>query len=202
MVGDLKLIGLTGGIGAGKSTVARMIADRKVPVIDADQLAREVVEPGTPAHAEIAAAWPQVIDASAGGIDRRRLAAVVFADPSARARLEAMTHPRIQQHVADRAAALARDGHRIAFYEAALLVETGFHRGLDGLVVVVAPEEIRIARVVARDGCTPAEARARMAAQASPRDQQQAATHRVDNGADLAATRRRVDEILADLLST
>ena len=105
-----RLVGLTGNIGSGKSTVARLFAARGVPVIDADGLLREVQAPGQPAHAEIAAAWPEAV-APDGGIDRKRLGAIVFADPAARKRLEAITHPRIQELSRARAAALAAAGH-------------------------------------------------------------------------------------------
>src|SRR6185436_7959602 len=110
MVDGLRLIGLTGGIGSGKSTVARLIAARGIPVLDADQLAREAALPGTPALAEIAAAWPEAI-AAGGTLDRKRLGALVFADPSARARLEAILHPHIMALAGARAAALAAAGH-------------------------------------------------------------------------------------------
>lgn len=198
MVDGLKLWGLTGGIGSGKSTVARMIAGLGVPVIDADQLAREVVLPGSPALAAIADEWPEAIGMD-GSIDRRRLAAIVFADPEARLRLERITHPRIAELCAARAAALARAGHRLAFYEASLLVETGRHADLDGLCVVTAPEEAQVARVVERSGLPPEEARARIAAQLPLADKIKAATHVVDNGGDLAATRAQVERLVAEL---
>src|SRR5215468_1671968 len=102
----LRLVGLTGNIGSGKSTVGRLFAARGVPVIDADELLRAVQAPGQPAHADIAAAWPEVV-APDRGIDRKRLGKIVFADPAARKRLEAITHPRIQELSRARAAALA-----------------------------------------------------------------------------------------------
>ena len=128
----VKLVGLTGGIGAGKSTVAGVLRAAGIPVIDADLLAREVVEPGRPAHAEIARAWPQVLGPD-GRVDRQQLGAIVFADPASQARLEAITHPRIRERVAAERAALDAAGQRLAVLEAALLVETGFYRQLDGL---------------------------------------------------------------------
>src|SRR5439155_5548319 len=97
------------------------------PVLDADRIARDVVAPGQPALADIAAAWPDVV-ADGTRLDRKRLAARVFADPAARARLQAITHPRIQAQALAEAAALERAGDRLAFYEASLLVETGRHR--------------------------------------------------------------------------
>jgi dephospho-CoA kinase len=193
----LKLVGLTGGIGSGKSTVARMIAELGVPVLDADELAREVVAPGQPAAAEIAAAWPAVAQPG-GGIDRARLARIVFADPEARLRLEAITHPRIQELAEARARALAAAGHRLAFYEASLLVETGRHRDFDGLVVVTCSPKRQLARAVAR-GLSPDEARARMAAQLPLADKVRAATHVIDNDDDLEATRAQVEKLVASL---
>jgi dephospho-CoA kinase len=196
MIDDLKLVGLTGGIGAGKSTVAEMLQARGVPVVDADQLAREVMAPGQPAHAEVAAAWPQVI-APSGEIDRRKLGALVFADPEARRRLESITHPRIQELLLGRARALAAAGHRLAFYEASLLVETGRHRDFDGLVLVTASEEERLQRVQARDGSTRQAALARLRAQLPEEQKRKVATHLIDNSGDREATRRQVDELLA-----
>ena len=138
--------------------------DQGIPVIDADTIARAVVEPGQPAHREIAQAWPEVIAAN-GQIDRKKLGAIVFADARSRARLEAITHPRIREQVTVRAAELAAAGHGLAFLEAALLVETGFYKQLDGLVVVAASEEAQLARVMARDACSRERALARIRVQ-------------------------------------
>lgn len=198
MIEDLKLVGLTGGIGAGKSTVAEMIRARNVPVLDADRLAREVMAPGQPAHAEVAAAWPQVIGPG-GEIDRRKLGALVFSDPAARRRLEAITHPRIQELALTRARALAAAGHRLAFYEASLLVEAGRERDFDGLVVVTADEEQRLARVQARDQTSRDSALARLRAQLPVEQKLKLATHVIDNSGDREATRRQVDELIAQL---
>ncbi|MES1157741.1 MAG: dephospho-CoA kinase [Haliangium ochraceum] len=195
MTEGLRLIGLTGGIGSGKSTVARLVADRGIPVLDADQLAREITAPGAPAFAEIAAAWPEVITA-AGHIDRRRLGGIVFAEPAARARLEAITHPRIIALANERVKELARAGHRLAFYEAALLVETGRYRDLDGLVVVDAPEALRVARVAARDQVAESDVRARVAAQLPLAEKRRVATQVIDNDGDEAALAARVDKLL------
>jgi dephospho-CoA kinase len=194
----LKLVGLTGGIGSGKSTVARMIAALGVPVLDADQLLRDVQAPGQPAAAEIAAAWPQVMRPD-GSVDRAALGRIVFADPVARLRLEAITHPRIQALTEARAAELAAAGHRLVFYEASLLVETGRYRDLDGLVVVSAAPETQLARVLARDGMTEAQARARIAAQLPLADKVRVATAVIDNDGSLEATREQVERLVAAL---
>ena len=198
MIGKLRFVGLTGGIGAGKSTVAEMLRAAGVPVLDADQLAREVVVAGQPAHAEIAALWPGVI-ASDGAIDRKKLGDKVFADPEARVRLEAITHPRIQERALAQARALEAAGHRLAFYEASLLVESNRHRDFDGLVVVVADEEQQIARTMARDRSTREQALARLRAQMPPEEKRRAATHVIDNSGDLESTRRQVAALIAAL---
>jgi len=141
-----------------------MFTDRGVPVVDADALAREVVAPGQPALAEIAAAWPKVI-APDGALDRKRLGAIVFADPAARTRLEAITHPHIQVLGTERLAALAGACHALALYEATLLVESGRWRAFDGLIVVTASTETQLARAMARDGLSRSQAEARVRAQ-------------------------------------
>jgi dephospho-CoA kinase len=191
---------LTGNIGSGKSTVGRLFAARGVPVIDADELLRAVQAPGQPAHADIAAAWPEVV-APDGGIDRKRLGKIVFADPAARSRLEAITHPRIQELSRARVAALAAAGHELAIYEASLLVESGRDKELDGLIVVTASPATQIARVGARDGLREEDVRARMRAQLPQEDKVRLATHVIDNDGDLAATEAQVDRIIASLRS-
>ena len=194
----LKVLGLTGGIGSGKSTVARLISELGVPVLDADQLAREVVEPGRPALAEVAAAWPQAIGPD-GKVHRKRLADIVFADPAQRLRLEAIMHPRIQALADERLAELARKGHALAFYEASLLVESGRYKDFDGLVVVTASPETQLERVLARGGLAAAEAQARIDAQLPLLAKVRVATHLIDNDGDLDATSAQVDRLVASL---
>ena len=197
----IKLVGLTGGIGSGKSTVARMLSERGIPVIDADAIARQVVEPGSPAHGEIAAAWPEVIAAD-GGIDRKKLGAIVFSDPKSQARLEAITHPRIREQVAVQAAALEAAGHGLVFLEAALLVETGFYKQLDGLVVVSLGEKAQAERVMARDACSRESALARIRAQRPLADKIRVADYVVDNGGDIESTREKLAQILRVIETT
>jgi len=202
VAGAFKLVGLTGNIGSGKSTVAGMFAARGIPVIDADDLLRQAQAPGQPAHAEIAAAWPEVL-APDGTIDRKRLGKIVFGDPdpAARKRLEAITHPRIQELSRARAAALAAAGHPLAIYEASLLVESGRDKELDGLIVVTASPATQIARVVARDGLREEDVRARLRAQLPQQDKVRLATHVIDNDGDRATTEAQVDRIIARLRS-
>lgn len=198
MARGLKLVGLTGGIGSGKSTVARLIAGRGIPVLDADELAVAAVAPGRPANAEIAAAWPSVMRKDRT-VDRKRLGKIVFADPAQRRRLEAIMHPRIQELCEERARELAAQGHPLAFYEASLLVESGRHRDFDGLVVVSASPSTQLARIQTRGDLTPDEARARIAAQLPLADKIRAATHVIDNDGEIASTRAQVDKLLREL---
>jgi dephospho-CoA kinase len=197
-VGDVRVYGLTGNIGSGKSTVARLFAEAGVPVIDADQLAREVVLPGTEAHAEIARRFPGVVDA-AGVLDRKALAARVFADAGERAALNAIVHPRIAQQAAARTQALSARGFPFAIYEAALIVENGLQRALDALILVSAPEELRLRRVMQRDGSSEEEARARIASQLPEADKEKLADFVIRNGGDQSELKQQVDEVLARL---
>ena len=146
----MRVVGLTGGIASGKSTVSAMFRELGAQVIDADQVAREVVEPGTPALEEIARRFPGVVDA-AGRLDRTALGARVFSDATERRALEAIVHPRIRDEVARRTEALARVGVQVVLYDAALLIENGLHRGMDGVILVSAPEAVQRARLAARE---------------------------------------------------
>lgn len=191
------VIGLTGGIASGKSAVAARLRQRGAAVLDADQLARHVVEPGQPALADIAARFGPGVLTEEGRLDRKKLGAVVFADPSARKDLERITHPRIaaagQARIAEHAAA----GARVVFYEAPLLVENGAYRGLDALIVVAASPQAQEERTMARDGATLQEARARIAAQLPLEQKVAVATWVVDNSGDAAALDAKVDELVA-----
>jgi dephospho-CoA kinase len=190
----VRIWGLTGNIGSGKSTVARMLASLGVPVVDADQVAREVVEPGRPALAEIAARFPGVIRGD-GSLDRKALAGRVFADEGERRALESIVHPRIAEEVATRMAALADSGHTVAVYEAALIVENGLQQGLDGLIVVTAPLEAQIARLRLRDRMSEGEARARIAAQLPAEEKARAATVVIENAGSEAELAAQVERL-------
>ena len=193
------VIGLTGGIASGKSTVAALLAGRGAIVIDADQLARQVVEPGQPALAELVARFGAAILTSDGQLDRKRLAAIAFADPAARADLGRITHPRIAAASAAVIASWADAGANVVFYEAALLVENRSHSALAGLIVVAAPPEVQEARLVERDRLAPSDARARIAAQAPLADKLAVATWVVENTGDRAGLEREVARVVADI---
>lgn len=136
------MIGLTGGIASGKSTVARMLRERGAAIVDADLLARQVVEPGQPALAELVARFGMQILTPEGALDRKRLGAIAFSDAAARADLGRITHPRIAAASAAAIATWADAGANVVFYEAALLVENRAHLVLEALVVVSVTPEI------------------------------------------------------------
>ncbi|MCC6874423.1 MAG: dephospho-CoA kinase [Sandaracinaceae bacterium] len=188
------MIGLTGGIGSGKSTVAKLFAELGVPIVDADKVARDVVAPGTEGLREVAAAFGEDVLAPDGSLDRAKLGERVFADEAARRRLNAILHPRIAQESMRMLFELGREGHAYAIYEAALLVENGAHRTMGGLVVVAADEATQIARIRARDGLDEAAARARIAAQLPLAEKIAAATWVIHNDGTLEHAREQVRE--------
>lgn len=195
----MRVFGLTGGIASGKSTVAALLRELGAPVVDADALAREVVAPGSPGLAEIVARFGDQVLLPDGQLDRKQVGALVFGDDEARQALEAITHPRIAAAGQERLAALRAAGEPVAFYEAALIVEKGLQRGLDGLVVVAVPEPVQIERLRARDGIDAEAARARIRAQLPLADKVAAATHVIDNAGTRASTRRQVEELWTEL---
>jgi dephospho-CoA kinase len=195
----VRVVGLTGGIASGKTTFAGVLRRRGVPVVDADALARAAVAPGAPALAEIAREFGPGVIAPDGGLDRKRMAALVFADPEARRRLEAITHPAIRGAMAEETARLAARGHDLAFYDTPLLFEVGLDRVLDSVVVVWAPAALQRARVVARDGLTPAEADARLAAQLPIDEKAARADFVVENVGPVEELEGKAERLLADL---
>ena len=163
-------IGLTGGIGSGKSTVSALLAERGAVIVDADRIAREVVEPGTPGLAAVVAAFGEGVVGPDGGLDRPALAAVVFVDPEARAQLDGIVHPLVRARAAEVAAAAPRDA--VLVHDIPLLVETGQAGRYELVLVVQADLDTRVTRLVTR-GMGEGDARARIAAQAT--DEQRAA---------------------------
>lgn len=187
-------IALTGGIGAGKSTVSRMFRERGALVIDADAIAREVVAPGTAGLRQLAAAFGDGVLQGDGSLDRERLASIVFEDPSQLALLNAITHPLIAARSAELIATAPADA--VVVYDMPLLAEQGAAalEGWDAIVVVDAPEDLRVARLVKR-GMPESDARKRMAAQASTSDRLAIADHVIDNGGDEAALAEQVSRL-------
>jgi dephospho-CoA kinase len=194
-------VGLTGGIGSGKSEVSRRLAALGAVIIDADVAARRVVDPGTPGLAQIAEAFGPGVLRPDGALDRERLGGIVFSDPAQLAKLNAITHPLIVEwmQAAERTAAEATDGDLIVVYDVALIAESGRWADYDLVIVVDVPPEVQVDRLVSQRGMAPDQARARMAAQAS-RDQRLAVADLViDNSGSLDDLDRRVAEVWADL---
>jgi dephospho-CoA kinase len=185
-------VGLTGGIASGKSAVADAFARRGTPIVDTDAIARDVVEPGRPALAEVVRAFgPGVLDAD-GRLDRRALRTLVFAQPELRRRLEAILHPAIRAEMHARADAAAGPYVVVAI---PLLVENGLQAQVDRVLVVDCPPEVQLARLLARDGETPEGARRILAAQASREARLAAADDVIVNDGSLAELDARVDAL-------
>lgn len=188
-------IGLTGGIGSGKSTVSALLAARGAVVIDADRLAREVVEPGTPGLAAVVEAFGESVLQDDGTLDRPALAAIVFADPEARRRLDGIVHPLVRSRSAELAAAAPEDA--VVVHDVPLLVETGRTAGYDLVLVVQADPQARVQRLAHR-GLSEAEARARMAAQADDEQRRAVADVVLDNSGTESELADQVAEFWAE----
>ncbi len=190
------MVGLTGGIGSGKSTVALLLAQRGAVVVDADAIAREVVEPGTPALAKLVEQFgPSILQAD-GSLDRPGLAAVAFVDDEHRRQLEAITHPAIGEQFLRRVAAAPSDA--VVIHDVPLLVESKRAFEYAAVIVVEAPLETRLDRLERR-GVPRDDARRRIDLQASDEERRKVATWIVDNAGDLAALERRVSDIWTEL---
>ena len=197
-------IGLTGGIGSGKSMVAQRLRDLGAAVVDADAIAREVTAPGGPAYAAIVRAFGQSVLCCDGSLDRKALAARVFADEAARRQLNALTHPHIRQRMAEEGARLAATpGVGVIVFDIPLLLETtdGSDLGLEGVVVVTAADAVRIARLTARDGLTPRDARQRLDAQMPLAQKVARADWVIDNNGSAEQTREQVLKLWEALLA-
>ena len=192
------LVGLTGGIGSGKSTVARLLEKRGAVVFDADLLAREAVEPGTPGHAAVIERFGADVLAPGGELDREALASIVFADPSARRDLEEIVHPEVRRLFAEGSEAY-RDTDRVVVFSAPLLVETGMHTAFEILVVVSATVATQIERLMRQRGMSEASIRGRIDAQAPLEDKAAVADFLVDNEGMLDELESQVDRLWSDL---
>jgi dephospho-CoA kinase len=194
-------VGLTGGIGSGKSTVSERLAALGAVVLDADKAARVVVEPGTPGLAQIAAAFGPGVVAPDGSLDRPKLAEIVFADKAALAKLNAITHPLIHEHIqaAEQAAIEAADDDLVLVHDLALLAEWGRATEFDLVIVVDVPTETQVERLIKQRGMPEDQARARIAAQATREQRRAVADIIIDNSGTRADLDRRVTEVWSDL---
>src|ERR1700682_2679624 len=195
----MRIIGLTGGIGSGKSTVSAMLRELGATIVDADEGARAVVEPGQPALQEIRERFGAEVFAAGGHLDRERLADIVFSDERAREDLNAITHPRVRAWMAERMQAAAVGGGPAGVLHIPLLFESGLTVGLDEIVVVWAPVEAQFARAVARGG-RGEDIRARIKAQMPLDHKREQATVVIDNSGSKVDTRSQVEALWSRLL--
>lgn len=196
----MRLVGLTGGIATGKSTLARLLRERGVPVVDADELSR-AASCSAPTLGAIAREFgPEYLNAD-GSLDRKRMGALVFGDAGARKRLEAIMHPAIRAAMAAETARLASEGHPLAFYDTPLLYEAGLGDRVECVVVIYAPRAEQLDRVIRRDGLTRAEAEARLAAQLDIDEKARRADFVVDNTGAPDTLAEKAARLHADLLA-
>jgi dephospho-CoA kinase len=192
----LHVFGLTGGIGTGKSTVARRFRERGLPVVDADELAREAVHPGSEGLRKIVERFGSRVLGAQGELDRKAVAELVFGDEIARHDLNAIVHPRVRELAQQRFAELARQGEALACYEVPLLVEVGLADVLRPLVVVTAPEAAQIARTMARDAADEVAVQRRIRAQLPVAEKAKLADFVIDNSGSREQTGQRADDVL------
>ncbi len=195
----MRLVGLTGGIATGKSTFAEALRALGAPVVDADELARRAVEPGSPALSRILRDFGPEFVTAEGALDRKRMAAHVFADPAARARLEEIVHPVVRRLLREETARLEAAGHALAFYDVPLLYERASDLEVDCVVVVWAPREAQKRRLMARDRLSEEESEARLRAQMAVDEKARRGDVVVANDGDVAALREKAARLLAAL---
>jgi dephospho-CoA kinase len=196
----MDVYGLTGGIGSGKSSVAELLEEYGVPVVSADELSRVVVAPGSEGLRLVVERFGSEIVGEDGGLDRRRMAAVVFRDPERRRELEAILHPRIRDRFEQVLDALEKAGHEVAVYEVPLLFERNLQGEMKAVILVTAPMDVRVARVRSRDDVTETEVRARIAAQMDEDQKRRRADYIIENNGSLDELRREVEFLMARFL--
>lgn len=195
----MKLFGLTGGIASGKSTVAAMLREAGVDVVDADQLARDAVAKGSEGLAAVVEVFGDEVLTDDGELDRPKLGAIVFGDDDKRRTLNSIVHPQVALLAAQRAEALREAGRPWMVYEVPLLFENGLEGGMDATVLVAVPEAVQKARLMSRDGLDGAAAQARIDSQMPLEEKRGRATHLIDNSGDKAATREQLVAIWRQL---
>lgn len=194
---SVRVIGLTGGIATGKSDISRFFQERGALVIDADQLARQAVEPDSPGLAAVVSAFGEGIRASDGSLDRKRLGALVFADSVKRIQLEAILHPEIRRLAEERIAKAAESGLRVVFYVAPLLIEAKATDRVDEVWVVTVRPEVQLERLMLRDGISRDEAQRIIASQMPLTEKESYGRIVIDNSGTPEETRRQLTEIWA-----
>ncbi|AWV91380.1 dephospho-CoA kinase [Bradymonas sediminis] len=194
------MVGLTGSIASGKSLVAGHLIELGVPLVDADILAREIVEPGEPAWEDIRERFGEEVLNADQTLNRGALGALIFADEDARRALETITHPRIAQRLMQYAQQYRMDGERWMVYDAALLVENNAHRWLNALIVVAVDPQVQLERLMQRDGLSTEAAQQRIDSQMPVQEKIKVADYVIDNNGTRDQTRAQVDEIFKQLM--
>jgi len=196
------LVGLTGGIATGKSTVSDLLRRLGCEIIDADLLAREVVEPGQPALAQIVSEFGRDVLTASGALDRKRLGSIVFANPERRLRLEAITHPAIRERFVARLDALAEQGFAgIVVFDAPVMIESGNYKNMERMIVVVTDDATQMTRLHGRDGTDDAENRRKIASQMPLAEKAKLADYVIDNSGSRESTAEQVRRVYAALMS-
>jgi len=196
------LVGLTGGIATGKSTVSALLRQLGCEIIDADLLAREVVEPGQPALTQIVTEFGRDVVTATGELDRKKLGAIVFANPERRRRLEAITHPAIRDRFLARLDELAEQGFvGLVVFDAAVMIESGNYKNMDRLVVVVTDEATQMARLRGRDGTDVPENQRKISSQMPLADKARLADYVIDNSGTREATAEQVRRVFVALMA-
>ena len=191
---------MTGNIGSGKSTVAAMLREAGIPVLDADRISKEVTAPGGRAYDAVVQAFGRGIVRDDGSIDRKRLGEIVFSDPSSRERLERITHPEIFEAMKEAIARIEREGHRVAVVEATLIHELGRKGLFEAVISVACDRETAISRLAARDGMSRGQAEARLRAQMDADRKAGASDYVIDNSGTLEETEMQVERLARVLL--
>lgn len=197
--GGIRLIGLTGGIASGKSTVARFFREAKVPVIDADRIAREVVKPKKKAFCEIVVAFGEGVVGPEGTLDREKLAALVFSDESKRKLLDSITHPEVIREIARQVTALKKKKVRLVVIDVPLLFESGLYHQMTTNILVRVDPEVQLKRLMARDRLSEIQAWQRILSQMPIAEKEKLGGTMIDNSGSLEETRRQLDGLLAQL---
>lgn len=195
----METVGLTGGIGTGKSTVSNILRRMGATVIDADEATRAVQARGSEGLRQLAEAFGAAILTPDGDLDRARLADIAFADPEARQRLNGIVHPRVRQWMADRQQEAAERGDPVVIMDIPLLFEARGAGAFETVLLVYAPEDVQVDRLVRLRGMTEEQARARMAAQMPIEEKRRLATHVIENTGSLEELERRVADVWAEL---
>ncbi|SCB73940.1 dephospho-CoA kinase [Weissella bombi] len=194
-------LGLTGGIATGKSTISTYLSSKNIPILDADKIARQVVEPGTPGLAEIVQYFGDDILQDDQTLNRKALGQIVFNDEQALQKLNEITHPRIQQMMMDQVAVLAKSNTPLVILDIPLLLENHNEAGADAVMLVTIPKTLQLERLMNRNHLTQAEAESRIAAQMPLAEKEQLADYIIDNSGSVADTYKQVDQVINQILA-